>query len=137
MNFKTIVIGSVLPVIAIFLPPLFIKFSTSRKAFRSAASPVLDKLLIEMSALRRGLPPFQTVREDDILRLYSYASSERRNNLFKAYKQYVEAHQIAQTIHWHGENPPDDLVFFPASFIIKNPVEVLSMMNPLLKELSR
>ena len=137
MDFKTIVIGLVIPVLAIFLPPLFNRFSASQKAFRSAAAPILDKLMIEMSALRTGSYPFQTVHEDDIYRLYSYVSTRKRNSLVKAYEQYLVAHKIAKTVHWHDENPSDGSVFFPASFAITNPVEVLSRMEPLLKELSR
>lgn len=137
MDFKTIFIGLVIPVLAIFLPPLFNRFSASRKAFRSAAAPILDKMLIEMSALRKGSYPFQTVHEDDIYRLYSYVNSRRRKSLVKAYEQYLEAHKIAETVHWHDENPSNGSVFFPASFVIRNPEEVLSRMNPLLKELSR
>lgn len=137
MDFKTIVIGLVIPVLAIFLPPLFNRLSASRKIYRAAATPVLDKLLIEISALKRGSYPFQTVREDDIYRLYSYVNPRRRKGLVKAYEQYLEAHRIAVTVHWDDENPSDGAVFFPASFVIKNPEEVLSRMEPLLKELSR
>lgn len=137
MDFKTFVIGIAIPTLAIVIPWLNNRFSASRKAYRSAALPVMDKLLVEISSLKRGSYPFQTVREDDIYRLYSYVSSRKRKRLVKAYEQYLEAHKIAETVHWHDENPSDGSVFFPASFVIKNPEEVLSRMNLLLKELSR
>ena len=53
----------------------------------------------------------------------------------KAYAQYLEGHKIAKTVHWDDESLSNS-VFFPASFYVKNPEEVLSKMNHLVKELS-
>lgn len=134
MDFKSILIGIAIPVIAIFLPTLLNHFSGSRRAYRSAAAPILNKLLVEMSAIRNDSYPFQTIREDDIYRLYSFVGARKRKALLRAYKQYVEAHNIAKTSHWHNKNPAEN-VFFPAAFIIENPEEVLRKMKALEKQL--
>ncbi|WP_313683785.1 hypothetical protein [Pantoea sp.] len=136
MDFKSILIGIAILVLAIFLPTILNHLSGRRRAYRAAASPLLNKLLIEMSAIKNDSYPFQTIREDEIYSLYSFAGARKRKALSRAYDQYVEAHSIAKTSHWHDVQPPEN-VCFVSSFIVNNPDEVLKKMKRLEKELLR
>ncbi|WP_338491421.1 hypothetical protein VRB23_16005 [Erwinia aphidicola] len=135
MDFKSFIIGIAIPVLAIIVPIFISRLSDKRKAYRAAAAPILEKLLMEVSAIKSDSYPFQTIREVDIHHLCARVGPRKRKSLMKAYAQYLEGHKIAKTVHWDDESLSDG-VFFPASFYVKNPEEVLSKMNHLVKELS-
>ncbi|MBE5251750.1 hypothetical protein [Mixta mediterraneensis] len=130
------IIGVVIAVIGIITPHFLSVKSSVKTRFREAAAPLLEKLLDEIEAIEGGSYPFRKIRESELKKLLHLIPNRNRKKFQFAIDQYLEAHDIAITKHWHDENPSDGPVFFPASFVIKNPDEVLVKMSHLKKELS-
>lgn len=131
------VIGVLLTLAGLFVPSLISNHSSRQAAFRKQSAPILSKLLTEIKAIEGGSYPFRLISYTDFYQLLPHASGRRRKNLEAAYSSYLEAHEIAVTSHWHDEHPSDGTIFFPASFIITNPSEVLEKMQSLKSELNR
>ncbi|QJT80418.1 hypothetical protein [Kosakonia sp. MUSA4] len=131
------VIGMLLTLAGLFVPSLISNHSSRKAEFRKQSAPLLEKLLSEIDAIEGGSSPFRLISDADFYQLLPYAPGRRRKALNKAYASYLDAHSIAITKHWHDENPSDGAIFFPASFILTNPNEVLEKMQFLKTELSR
>ncbi|WP_198138804.1 hypothetical protein, partial [Erwinia typographi] len=112
-------------------------FNLTSTEFRKRSAPMLEKLIDEMEAIEGGSYPFMKIESSDLKKLLPYTPKNRKQALQRAFDQYLDAHSIAETKHWHDENPSDGNLFFPASFIIKNPNGVIARMEALKKELSR
>lgn len=137
MNIAVAVASVILTAIGVFLPIWISRVSAEKKQFREAAQPVLEKLLFEIDLISDGTYPYRTITKADMYKLLPRTPKGRRMALKNAYDLYVEAHQsTAETKPWHDENPSGG-VFFPASFIITNPDEVIKQMEPFKKQLSR
>lgn len=119
------VIGVLLTLAGLFVPTLISNHSSRQVEFRKQSAPILSKLLTEIKAIEGGSYPFRLISDADFFQLLPHASGRRRKKLEAAYSAYQEAHEIAVTKHWHDEHPSDETIFFPASFIITNPREVL------------
>ncbi|WP_455853143.1 hypothetical protein [Pantoea endophytica] len=130
------IIGVLIAAIGIIAPHFISGRGSARAKLRAAAAPVLEKLLDEIDAIEGGSYPFRKIRESELKKLLHLTPGRKRKKFQYAIGQYMEAHEIAITKHWSDENPSDGPVFFPASFVIKNPDEVLVKMSHLKKELS-
>lgn len=131
------VIGGIVAIIGLFLPSYLSARSSRNEEFRKQSAPMLEKLIDEMEAIEGGSYPFMKIESSDLKKLLHYTPESRKRALQSAFEQYLNAHSIAVTKHWHDEHPSDGNLFFPVSFIIKNPDEVLKKMAHLKKELSR
>ncbi|EIH9537412.1 hypothetical protein [Escherichia coli] len=131
------VIGVLLTLAGLFVPSLISNYSSRKAEFRKQSAPVLEKLLSEIEAIQGGSYPHKLISYNDFYQLLSYAPARRKKAIMRAYASYLEAHSVAITKHWHDEHPSDGTVFFPASFIVTNPTEVLEKMQSLKKELTR
>lgn len=131
------VIGVLLTLAGLFVPSLISNHSSRKAEFRKQSAPMLGKLLSEIEAIQGGSYPYRLISDTDFYQLLPYAPACRRKAIRDAYASYQEAHSVADTKHWHDEHPSDGTVFFPASFIITNPDEVLKKMQSLKGELSR
>ena len=130
------IIGVAVTAIGVFVPHLLSSRSACKARFREIAKPFLEKLLNEIEAIEGGSYPFRKIRESELKHLLHQIPSRRRKAFQHAIDQYLEAHSIAITKHWHDEYPSDGQVFFPGSFVITNPIEVLEKLEPLKKALS-
>ncbi|WP_318386417.1 hypothetical protein [Enterobacter sp.] len=131
------VIGVLLTLAGLFVPSLISNHASRKAEFRKQSAPILANLLTEIKAIEGGSYAFMLIRDSDFYQLLPYASGRRRKKLEAAYSAYLEAHHIAVTLHWHDEHPSDRTIFFPGSFIVTNPDEVLEKMQSLRTELSR
>ncbi|WP_025122253.1 MULTISPECIES: hypothetical protein [unclassified Serratia (in: enterobacteria)] len=137
MNLAVAVAGVSLTAIGLILPGWISRRSAEKKEFREAARPVLEKLLVEIDLMSDGTYPYRTITKTDMNKLLPRTPKGRKEALKNAYDLYVEAHQsTAKTKHWHDESPSGG-VFFPASFIVTNPDDVIKQMEPFKKQLSR
>ncbi|HHQ4311120.1 hypothetical protein AAH211_01935 [Serratia fonticola] len=137
MNFAVAVAGVSLTAIGLFLPGWISRRSAEKKEFRDAAGPVLEKLLVEIDLISDGTYPYRTITKADMHKLLPRTPKARKEALKSAYDLYVEAHQsTAKTKNWQDESLSGG-VFFPASFIVTNPDDVIKQMEPFKKQLSR
>lgn len=128
-------VGVVLTAVGLVLPAILSNRASTKTEYRKAAAPILAKLTQEINAIRGGVYPFRNISETELFQLYPFASKRLQKQLTKAYILYTLGHDSAQTRHWHDEHP-DEIVFFPAGFIILNPGIVLYKFEPLRKLLS-
>jgi len=131
------VIGVLLTLAGLFVPSLISNHSSRQAEFRKQSAPILANLLTEIKAIEGGSYAFRLISDSDFYQLLPHAPGLRRGKLEAAYSAYLEAHHIAVTKHWHDEHPSDGTIFFPGSFIVTNPSEVLEKMQSLRTELSR
>ncbi|QSW36840.1 hypothetical protein KQ929_13310 [Leclercia pneumoniae] len=130
------IIGVLLTLAGLFVPSLISNHSSRKAEFRKQSAPVLEKLLSEIQAIQGGSYPHKLISYTDFYQLLPYVPVRRRKAIRDAYASYLEAHSVAVTKHWHDVHPSSGTVFFPASFIVTNPAEVLEKMQRLKKELT-
>ncbi|EAM7299645.1 hypothetical protein GN476_19425 [Salmonella enterica] len=128
-------VGVIFTATGIVLPTILSNRSSAKMEYRKAAAPILTKLTQEIDAISRGTYPFRSIKEPELFQLYPFASKRLQKRLKEAYISYNQGHDSARTKHWHDEHP-DEIVFFPAGFVIMNPGEVLCKLEPLRKILS-
>ncbi|MDC7862231.1 hypothetical protein [Pantoea ananatis] len=129
-------IGLFIAVLALFIPSFISGRKADKTLYNQAASPLLNKLLIEKMAIKNGSYPFKTIKEEEVFRLFSFVSKRKRKNLERAYQLYCEAHASAVTSHLHDDHHSGNVTFVNA-FVIKNADEVLKKMKPFENQLTK
>ncbi|EJA5988947.1 hypothetical protein OD507_004606 [Salmonella enterica] len=131
------IIELLLAAAGIFIPS-FIGIGLSRRsAFKAASAPLLIKLLEERMMISKGSYPFRSLTEDELFKVFPFATKRKQKRLLVAFHRYMNAHdKIAQARHYHSDLPYDGGAFFVFSFTIDNPDEVLKEIKPLIDELT-
>ncbi|EAU1516107.1 hypothetical protein DYJ26_22175 [Salmonella enterica] len=131
------IIGLFLAAAGLFIPSLISSRSSRRREFKAASAPLLIKLLEERTMISKGSYPFRTLTEDELFKVFPFATKRKQKRLLAAFYRYVNAHdKIAQARHYHSERPYDGGPFFAFSFTVSNPDEVLKEIDPLIDELT-
>ncbi|EHG4771080.1 hypothetical protein J3916_004182 [Salmonella enterica] len=134
----------IIPIIELLLAaagiftPAFIGICLSRRsAFKAASAPLLIKLLEERTMISKGSYPFRTLTEDELFKVFPFATKRKQKRLLVAFHHYMNAHdKVAKIRHYHSERPYDGGPFFAFSFTVSNPDEVLKEIDPLIDELT-
>ncbi len=129
-------IGLFIAVLALFIPSFISGRRADKTLYNQVAFPLLNKLLIEKLAIKNGSYPFQTIKEKDVFRLFSFVSRRKRKSLLWAYQLYCEAHASAIISHWSDDHHSGNVTFVNA-FVIENADEVLKKMKPFEDQLCR
>lgn len=138
------ILMEIIPIIELLLAaagifiPSFIGIGLSRRsAFKAESAPLLIKLLEERTMISKGSYPFRSLTEDELFKVFPFATKRKQKRLLAAFYRYVNAHdKIAQARHYHSAPPYDGGAFFVFSFTIDNPDEVLKEIKPLIDELT-
>ncbi|EBR9318642.1 hypothetical protein CC707_14765 [Salmonella enterica subsp. enterica serovar Panama] len=131
------IIGLFLAAAGLFIPSLISSRSSRRREFKAASAPLLIKLLEERTMISKGSYPFRTLTEDELFKVFPFATKRKQKRLLAAFYRYVNAHdKIAQARHYHSDLPYDGGAFFVFSFTIDNPDEALKEIKPLIDELT-
>lgn len=138
------ILMEIIPIIELLLAaagifiPAFIGICLSRRsAFKAASAPLLIKLLEERTMISKGSYPFRTLTEDELFKVFPFATKRKQKRLLVAFHHYMNAHdKVAKIRHYHSERPYDGGPFFAFSFTVSNPDEVLKEIDPLIDELT-